>query len=177
MTDGGRTVMLPIVVSTPSDQRSLTTPMSPAVRRPAAALALGAAVLSTALAGTAGAATISKQTTLKPGATIPVDFAGFREPSNNKLPSGYVILRRTATIHPGEIHLDGRPITAKITAPSGYTLLSTAQKGRIDWRAPSSSFIGKRSVTVKLTANADDPGKDTASGTYYLLARRGNTNG
>jgi hypothetical protein len=151
-------------------------PLSPSVRRPAAAAALGAALLTTAFAGVAGAATISKQATLKPGATIPVDFAGFKEPANNKLPSGYVILKRTATMHPGEVHVfNGKPITAKITAPTGYTLLTVKEKGRVDWRAPS-GFIGKRSMTVTLTSESVDPGKDTASGTYYVLAKRGNTN-
>jgi hypothetical protein len=149
--------------------------LSASVRRPAAAVALGAALLTTAFSGVAGAATISGQKVLHPGAKIPIDFAGFDEPSNNRLPSGYVIVKRTITMHEGEIHLDGRPITTKLTAPKGYTLLTLGDKGRIDWRAMSRPQ-GKRSVTLKLDASGDDPGKTTGSGTVYALAKRGDTN-
>src|SRR5512133_2077083 len=139
MTDRRCVVMLP-TVSSPRTQRATRSPsipmsLSASVSRPAAAVALGAALLTTAFSGVAGAATISKQAVLGPGAKIPIDFAGFSEPSNNRLPSGYVIVKRTVTMGEGEIHLDGRPITTKLTAPKGYTLLTLGDKGRIDWRA------------------------------------------
>jgi hypothetical protein len=150
--------------------------LSSSLRRPVAAAALGAALVSASFAGAAGAATISDQSVIHAGSKIPVDFAGYGEPSNNRVPSGYVIVKRTASMGEGEIHLDGRPITARLTAPKGYTLVAVGSKGRLDWRAAPSHYLGKRAVTLTLTAPSEDPGKQTATSTFYGLAKRGDTN-
>jgi len=149
--------------------------LSHSLRRPAAAVALGAALLTTALSDVAGATTISDQSVLHPETKIPVDFAGYGEPSSDRIPSGYVIVKRTASMGEGEIHLDGRPITARLTAPKGYTLVAVGSKGRLDWRAAPSHYEGKRAVTLTLTAPSEDPGKQTATSTLYALAKRGDT--
>jgi hypothetical protein len=145
------------------------------VRRPLAVAALGAALVSASFAGVAGAAKTSDPSTLRPGATIPVDFAGYSEPSNDKLPSGYVIVKRTVTMQEGEIHLDGRPITVRLTAPKGYQLVAVGDKGKIRWAASPLRYGGKRAVTLRLTADGHDAGKSTETGTFYALAKRGDT--
>ena len=55
------------------------------LRRSVSLAAITAVAGTAALAGTASAATFEKAPVLQPGATIPVDFPGYKEPANNKL--------------------------------------------------------------------------------------------
>src|SRR3954453_10235298 len=67
-------------------------------RRGAALAALAAITGSAALAGTASAATFEKGPVLAPGATIPVDFPGYREPGDKKLKGGSGIVEVRAPL-------------------------------------------------------------------------------
>jgi len=62
-------------------------PLNSAIRKHAARAALTAAVASAALTGAAAAATIGSPDVLAPGAKIPINFAGFKEPADNRLPA------------------------------------------------------------------------------------------
>lgn len=77
------------------------------MNRTLTAIALGATLAATS-AGVASAATISAPVVLKPGAEIPVDFAGYEEPVDGKLPAGYRIVKRKVVMQEGEVHLDGK---------------------------------------------------------------------
>ena len=100
------------------------SPRSPAMtltsrlRRTASLAAITAVAGAAALAGTASAATIQKAPVLQPGATIPVDFPGYKEPANNKLKANYRILVVRAEVARGE-----RPSTI-ISAPKGFELVT-----------------------------------------------------
>jgi hypothetical protein len=139
------------------------------VRRVASLAALAAAAGSGALAGGASAASISTPVVLGPGERIPIDFPGYREPSDNRLPNGLRIVRRTAKLTRGE------QMTVVMTAPQGFRIVTFGVSGRseVGFRALDTRYPGRRSTRVQIRA-ADrrlEPG-ETGSGRIYLLARR-----
>jgi hypothetical protein len=140
------------------------------LRRTASLAALTAVTGSAALAGTASAATISKAEVLASGARIPVNFAGYKEPANKRLPANHRIVAVRATVE-----RDERPTTV-LTAPKGFELVTIGHREGGDL-APQIThdfdYVGKRSVRVTLVVNRNEvaPG-ETAEDTIYALARR-----
>ena len=92
--------------------------LSTTIRRTASIAALTAVAGTGALAGTAAAATIGQPKVLGPGTTLPIDFAAFKEPANNKLPKNYRIVREHIEVARGE-----KPTTV-ITAPKGFKIVT-----------------------------------------------------
>jgi hypothetical protein len=76
--------------------------LSTRIRRGASLVALTAVAGSAALAGSASAATIGAPEVSGPGSAIPINFAAFKEPANNKLPKNYRIVRKHVEIARGE---------------------------------------------------------------------------
>lgn len=139
------------------------------IRKTASLVALTAVATSAALAGTASAATIGQPEVLSPGATIPINFGGFKEPSNNKLPANHRIVRVHVEVQRGE-----RTSTV-LTAPKGFraVTIGIGDGHQIGGVVSDSNYPGKRSVRVKLFVNTSKVAKgDTGEGTLYLLARR-----
>jgi hypothetical protein len=140
------------------------------LRRTVSVAAITAVAGTAALAGTASAATIQKAPVLQPGATIPVDFPGYKEPANNKLKPNYRILVVQAVVARGE-----RPSTI-ITAPKGFKLVALGfsdDARRLGGRADN-HYVGKRSVRLTLAVNPNEVAVgQSAHGTIYALARRG----
>jgi hypothetical protein len=139
--------------------------LTSSLRRPVAAAALGAAFL-TASAGVASAATISDPVVVKPGAKIPIDFAGYKEPANDLLPANYRIVKRTVKLEHGE------KANARLTAPEGFRLvtLGTSERAQIGAVVNDVHYPGKRSVTLKVFAHTK--GDDSTQFTVYALAKR-----
>ena len=139
------------------------------LRRSAAAVALAAVTASAGLAGAASAATVEKTAVLAPGATIPVDFPGYRAPASNRLKGGY----RIVVVH-AEVARDEKATTT-ITAPKGFRLVTLAfdRQSQLGGRTEN-VYVGKRSVRLTLFADrtrvAAGP---TGEATIYALARRG----
>jgi len=144
--------------------------LSTTLRRTASLAALTAVAGSAALAGTASAATISKAEIIAPGARIPVNFAGYTEPANNRLPANHRIVAVKATVERGE-----RPTTV-LAAPKGFRLVTIGHREGGDL-APQIThdfdYVGKRSVRVTLVVNRNQvaPGEG-AEDTIYAFARR-----
>jgi hypothetical protein len=144
--------------------------LSTRLRRSVSLAAIAAVAGTAALAGSASAATFEKAPVLTPGATIPVDFPGYKEPASNKLPANYRIVVVRAAVARGE-----KPSTI-VTAPKGFKLVTFAfsdDARRIGGRSEN-DYVGKRSVRLTLFVNRNEvaPGQ-TAHGTIYALARRG----
>jgi hypothetical protein len=139
------------------------------LRRGAALVALTAVAGSTALAGTASAATFEKGAVLAPGATIPVDFPGYREPANNKLKGGYRIVVVRAALARDE------KATTTITAPKGFKLVTLAFDHASQLGARTENvYVGKRSVRLTLFADRNRiAAGEQGHATVYALARRG----
>jgi hypothetical protein len=140
------------------------------LRRTASLAALTTVTGSAALAGTASAATISKAEVLTPGARIPVNFAGYTEPANKRLPANHRIVAAKATVE-----RDERPTTV-LTAPKGFELVTIGHREGGDL-APQIThdfdYVGKRSVRVTLVVNRNEVSAgETAEDTVYALARR-----
>jgi hypothetical protein len=144
---------------------SLTTPL----RKYAALVALTATAASAGLTGVAAGATVGTPDVLMPGAKIPIDFAGFKEPSNDRLPANHRIVRVRVEVARGE-----RASTV-LTAPKGFRAVTIGmgdghQVGSV---VTDTHYSGKRSVRVKLFVNPNKVAKGkTGRGTLYLLARR-----
>jgi len=139
------------------------------LRRSVSLAAITAVAGTAALAGGASAATIEKAPVLQPGATIPVDFPGYKEPANNKLKANYRILVVRAEVARGE-----RPSTI-ITAPKGFKIvtLGLREGAEVGFRADN-DYVGKRSVRLTLGVNPNKVAQgQTGHGTIYVLARRG----
>ena len=134
------------------------------LRRPVAAAALGAALL-TASAGVAGAATISDPVVVKPGAKIPIDFAGYKEPANDRLPANFRIVERKVELQQGE------RAKVRLTAPDGFRLvtLGMSEGVRVGAVVNDVNYSGKRAVTLKVRASKGD---DNPRFTVYALAKR-----
>ena len=141
--------------------------LSTTIRRTASIAALTA--VAGALTGTASAATIGQPEVLGPGTTLPIDFAAFKEPANNKLPKNYRIVREHIEIARGE-----RPTTV-LTAPKGFRIVTIGfgDGQQVGGVVRDTGYGGKRSVRVKLFVNPNKvaPGQ-IGKGTLYLLARR-----
>jgi hypothetical protein len=139
------------------------------IRRTASIAAITAVAGTGALAGSASAATIGQPEVLGPGTTLPINFAAFKEPANNKLPKNYRIVREHVELTRGE-----KPTTV-MTAPKGFKIVTIGlgDGGQIGGVVRDTSYGGKRSVRVKLFVNANKvaPGQ-VGEGTLYLLARR-----
>jgi len=139
------------------------------VRRTVSLVALTAVAGSAALAGSASAASVEKAPVLAPGATIPVDFPGYREPASKKLQANYRIVVVKAEVARGE-----QPQTI-ITAPQGFKLVTFAfsdDARRLGGRAEN-DYVGKRSVRLTLFVNRNEVAVgQSAHGTIYALARR-----
>jgi hypothetical protein len=139
------------------------------IRRAAALAALTAVAGSAALAGGASAATFERGAVLAPGATIPVDFPGYREPANNKLKGGYRIVVVRAALARDE------QATTTITAPKGFKLVTVAfdHASQLGARTEN-AYVGKRSVRLTLFADRNHVAAgQTGHATIYALARRG----
>ena len=144
---------------------TLSTP----VRRILSLAALIAVAASAALGGTASAATIGEREVLRPGAKIPIDFPGYREPANRRLPANYRIVRVPVEVTRGE-----RASTV-LTAPRGFRIVTIGfgNGDEVGGSVDDVRYPGKRSVRVNLSVNPNlvDRG-ETGQGTVYLLARR-----
>jgi hypothetical protein len=139
------------------------------IRKIASLTALTAVAGSAALAGSASAATIGSPEVALPGATIPVNFAAFKEPADNKLPQNYRIVRRHVELVRGE------KASTVLTAPKGFKIVTIGiGDGRqIGAVVDDTRYPGKRSVRVNVFTNNSVVAKGaTAKGTLYILARR-----
>ena len=145
--------------------------LSSTIRRTASLAALTALTGSAALAGGASAATIDRPVVMGPTETIPVDFPGYREPANHRLPKNFRILAVHAHVARGE-----RPTTV-VTVPKGFGIVTVGLKEGSEIGAqltnPKRSYVGKRSVRLTLQANRHTVGPgESGDGTVYVLARR-----
>ncbi len=131
--------------------------------------AVAATVAGAALGGVASAATVGPPEVLRPGASIPIDFGGYREPADNKLPANHRIVRVQVDVARGE-----RASTV-LTAPKGFRAVTIGfgEGGQIGGAASDAQYPGKRSVRVQLFVNRNLVAKgESGHGTVYLLARR-----
>jgi hypothetical protein len=137
------------------------------LRRAGALAALTAVAGSAALAGGASAATFEKAPVVKPGATIPVDFPGYREPANNTLKGGYRIVVVRAAVARDE------KAATTITAPKGFKLVTLAFDHASQLGARTENvYVGKRSVRLTLFADRNRVAAgETGHATIYALAR------
>ena len=106
---------------------------------------------------------------LGPGTTLPINFAAFKEPANNKLPKNYRIVREHVEVTRGE-----KPTTV-MTAPKGFKIVTIGfgDGGQVGGVVTNTGYAGKRSVRVKLFVNANKVAKgQVGKGTLYLLAHR-----
>jgi len=143
--------------------------LTTSLRRAAALAALTAVAGTAALAGTASAATVVKQPVLTPGTTIPVDFAGYKEPASNRLPANYRILVVRATLVRDE------KVQTIVTAPKGFKLVTFGfAEGSLVGARSENDYVGKRSVRLTLSTNrAKLEAGQHATALIYALARRG----
>jgi hypothetical protein len=138
------------------------------LRRTASLVAATAVAASVALGGTAFAATYENARVIAPGATLPVDFAGYKEPANNRLAANHRIVAIDATIARSE------RAQRVITVPKGFRIISVgfAEGGQIGARAEN-DYAGRRSVRLTLFADRNAVARgQSAHGTIYVLARR-----
>jgi hypothetical protein len=142
--------------------------LSSTLRRTASLVAVTAVAGSAALAGSASAASVHKAPVLAPGATIPVDFPGYREPANQKLKANYRIVVVKAEVGRNE------KLTTIVSAPKGFTLVTLAidDGAEIGVRADN-DYVGRRSARLTLSANRNlVAAGQNGHGTIYALARR-----
>jgi hypothetical protein len=143
--------------------------LSSSIRKGVSLAALTAIAGSAALSGSAAAATIDRPVVLGPSARIPIDFAGYKEPADRRLPRNHRIVRVHVELERGE-----RASTV-LTAPKGFRAVTIGfgDGHRIGGVVADVDYPGKRSVRVKLFVNrAAVAAGETARGTLYLLARR-----
>jgi hypothetical protein len=149
---------------TQEPQMQLTT----SLRRTASLVAATAVAATAVPAGPATAATFEKARIIAPGATLPVDFAGYEEPADNRLPKNHRIVAVDATVARGE------RAGKVITVPAGFRIVTVgfAEGSQIGARAEN-DYAGRRSVRLTLFAdrNRVAAGQD-GHGTIYFLARR-----
>src|SRR3954452_7861922 len=142
--------------------------LTTSLRRAASVVALTAVAGSAAAAGPASAATFTPARVITPGATLPIDFGGYREPANNRLPANHRIVAVDAAIARGE---RARTI---ITVPTGFRIITIgfAHKTPFGGRAEN-DYPGHRSVRLTLFADRNRVGVgQVGHGTIYVLARR-----
>jgi hypothetical protein len=143
--------------------------LSTTIRRTASIAAVTAVAGTGALAGTASAATIGQPEVLGPGTTLPINFAAFKEPANNKLPKNYRIVRTHVELTRGE------KASTVMTAPAGFKMVTVGlgDGHQIGGVVDDTGYAGKRSVRVKLfTNNSVVKQGQTGKGTLYILAKR-----
>ena len=142
--------------------------LTTSLRRTAALAALTAVAGTAALSGTASAATVVKEPVITPGATIPVDFPGYKEPANNTLKANYRILAVRATVGRDE------KVQTIVSAPKGFALVTLGvPEGSLVGLRADNDYVGKRSVRLTLFTNrAKVAAGEHASATIYALARR-----
>jgi len=142
--------------------------LSSTVRRTVSLVALTAVAGSAALAGSASAASVEKAPVLAPGATIPVDFPGYREPASQKLQANYRIVVVKAEVG------RNKKLTTIVSAPKGFELVTFAidDGGQVGARADN-QYVGKRSARLTLFVNRNlVAAGQVGHGTIYALARR-----
>jgi len=143
--------------------------LSSRIRRTASLAALSAVVGSAALAGGAQAATIGQPTVHGPGERIPINFAGYKEPANKRLPKNFRMVKVRVEVARGE------KASTTLTAPKGFRIVTIGlgDGHQIGAVVNDRDYPGKRSVSVNLWANSNLVEKgETGTGTVYLLARR-----
>ena len=143
--------------------------ISSRIRKIASLTALTAVAGSAALAGGASAATIGSAEVAGPGARIPINFAAFKEPANNKLPKNYRIVRKHIELARGE------KASTVMTAPAGFEIVTIGlgESRQVGAAVDDVHYSGKRSVRVRLfTNNAVVKQGQTGKGTLYILAKR-----
>src|SRR3954470_14251085 len=143
--------------------------LSATFRRTVSLVALSAVAGSAGLAGSASAATIGAPEVQGPGARIPINFAAFKEPANNKLPKNYRIVRKHIELTRGE------KASTVMTAPAGFKIVTVGigDGHQIGGVVDNVKYPGKRSVRVRLfTNNSVVKQGQTGKGTLYILARR-----
>jgi hypothetical protein len=115
------------------------------------------------------AAAVTSSAVLRPGARIPIDFPGYREPADDRLPANYRIVRYRVSAVRGDEH------TMTLKAPRGFGIvtLGIAEASTVAPTVRDSDYTGKRSVRVSLNFNPKVSDGDRATGTWYLLAHRG----
>jgi hypothetical protein len=131
--------------------------------------ALATVAASAAVTGAASAATFGEPVVAGPGAGIPIDFAAFKEPADNRLPANYRIVKVHAEVARGEV------ASTVLTAPQGFKIVTIGigDGHKIGASVKDTHYWGKRSVRVKVfTNNAAVRQGETANGTLYILARR-----
>ncbi len=139
------------------------------IRKTVSIAALTAVAAGAAFGATASAATIGQPEILTPGQRIPIDFGGYKEPADDKLPANYRIVRVKVDVARGE-----RASTV-LTAPKGFRAVTIGfgERSQVSGSVTDVNYPGKRSVRVNLHANPNVVAKgDTGHGTLYLLARR-----
>ena len=143
--------------------------LSSDIRKRVARVAPTAVAASAALTGAAAAATIGSPEVLTPGAKIPINFGGFAEPADDRLPANHRIVRVPVKVARGE------GASTVLTSPKGFRAVTIGlgdghQLGAV---VDDSDYPGKRSVRVRLFVNPSKVAKGaTGKGTLYLLARR-----
>jgi hypothetical protein len=143
--------------------------LSSRLRKTVSLAALTAIAGSAALGGAASAATIDQPVILGPGQRIPINFAGYREPADKKLPQNYRLVR---------VHVElarSEHASTVLTAPKGFRIVTigVGDGHQVGGVVDDVHYPGKRSVRVKLYANKSSVAQgQTADGTLYLLARR-----
>lgn len=141
--------------------------LSTRLRRTLSLTAIAAVAGSAALAGTASAASFQKDPVVRPGATIPVDFPGYKEPADKKLKGGYRIVVVRASVARGE------QASTTITAPKGFKLVTLAfsHDSQLGGRTEN-VYVGRRSVRLTLFADTNRVAVgETGHATIYALAR------
>jgi hypothetical protein len=114
------------------------------------------------------AAAVTGATVLRPGAEIPIDFPGYREPANDRLPANYRIVRYHVSAVRGDQH------TMTLKAPKGFGIvtLGVAEGSQVTPTVRNADYPGHRSVRVELNFNPKIDRGQRATGTWYLLAHR-----
>jgi hypothetical protein len=138
--------------------------LSSRIRKTLSLAALTAIAGSAALSSAASAATIGPPVVVGPGGHIPIDFAGYREPTDKTLPKNFRIVR---------VHVElarGEHTSVLLTAPKGFraVTIGMGEGGHLGAVVDDVHYPGKRSVRVKLFASKSTVAKST----LYLLARR-----
>ena len=141
--------------------------LTSSLRRTAALAGLTAVAAVAMPAAGASAATFDNVRVIKPGATLPLDFPGYREPANDRLPTNHRIVAVDATI--------GRDEKASriITVPKGFRILTLGIAGDHLGGRAENDYVGKRSVRLTLFADRNEVAAgQSAHSTIYVLARR-----
>lgn len=138
------------------------------LRRTISIVAIGAVSATAAFGATASGATIGSPDVLGPGANLPINVPGYREPADNKIKPNYRLVRRDVAVARGE------RASVVMTAPKGFRAVTIAfGDGHQVGGGVDGGYSGKRSVHVKLFVNSDVVKKgEVGHGTVYLWTKR-----